>query len=87
MARKSDQMPNRQRAQAGCEAGPWESLDPVPKAHLLRSTEPFILGLIILNAVVLIIQAAPALFEPRVDDGYFRSWEDAVLLVLFVIFT
>ena len=42
---------------------------------------------IILNVVVLVIQGAPALDTPRQDDGYFQSWEDVVLLVLFGIFT
>ena len=50
-------------------------------------TEPIILGLIIANVVVLAIQAAPALNTPREDDGYFQSWEDGVLLILFLIFT
>ena len=37
--------------------------------------------------VVLAIQGAKPLNEPRLDDGYFQSWEDLVLLVLFGIFT
>ncbi|OCF54943.1 high-affinity cell membrane calcium channel [Kwoniella mangroviensis CBS 10435] len=50
-------------------------------------TEPAILILIITNVVVLAIQSAPAQNEPRIDDGYFQSWEDYVLLGLFCIFT
>nr|XP_019045668.1 high-affinity cell membrane calcium channel [Kwoniella bestiolae CBS 10118]OCF24598.1 high-affinity cell membrane calcium channel [Kwoniella bestiolae CBS 10118] len=50
-------------------------------------TEPAILILIITNVVVLAIQSAPAQNEPRVDDGYFQTWADYVLLVLFCIFT
>ncbi|ODO05658.1 hypothetical protein I350_04717 [Cryptococcus amylolentus CBS 6273] len=50
-------------------------------------TEPCILLLIIANAVVLAIQAAPALNEPRQDDGYFQSWEDYALLIFFTLFT
>ncbi|KAG6837569.1 hypothetical protein H0H93_006983 [Arthromyces matolae] len=58
-------------------------------------TEPVILVLIIINAVVLSIQAAPALtlstsdgsvLPPRIK-GYFHSWEDYALFVLFIIFT
>ncbi|WVQ85091.1 hypothetical protein IAT38_007255 [Cryptococcus sp. DSM 104549] len=50
-------------------------------------TEPIILLLIITNVVVLAIQSAPTLNTPREDDGYFQSWEDYVLLALFVVFT
>ncbi|WVQ72778.1 hypothetical protein IAR50_002338 [Cryptococcus sp. DSM 104548] len=50
-------------------------------------TEPLILVLIIANAVVLAIQSAPALNEPREDDGYFQSWEDYTLLAFFILFT
>ncbi|KAH0580401.1 hypothetical protein H2248_001903 [Termitomyces sp. 'cryptogamus'] len=58
-------------------------------------TEPIILVLIIINAVVLTIQAALPLtlsssdgtsVPPRIK-GYFHSWEDYTLFVLFVIFT
>ncbi|KAG6853801.1 hypothetical protein C0991_001251 [Blastosporella zonata] len=58
-------------------------------------TEPTILVLIILNAVVLTIQAALPLtlstsdgtaVPPRIK-GYFHSWEDYALFVLFIIFT
>ncbi|KAK4687032.1 voltage-dependent calcium channel, partial [Tremellales sp. Uapishka_1] len=50
-------------------------------------TEPAILILIIVNVVVLAIQGSSALNTPRTDAGYFNSWEDVVLLVLFGIFT
>ncbi|KAG6833309.1 hypothetical protein H0H87_008941 [Tephrocybe sp. NHM501043] len=58
-------------------------------------TEPIILVLIIINAVVLSIQAALPLtlstsdgtaVPPRIK-GYFHSWEDYALFVLFIIFT
>ncbi|KAJ3799593.1 hypothetical protein GGU11DRAFT_679152, partial [Lentinula aff. detonsa] len=60
-------------------------------------TEPTILLLIIVNAVVLTIQASHSLTLPdgaNVGDalplhvtGYFHAWEDYALFVLFVIFT
>lgn len=52
-----------------------------------RLTEPIILLLIILNALTLTIQSAPELNEPKTADGYFQSWADYVLFVLFIIFT
>ena len=64
-----------------------------------RWTEPVILLLIILNAVVLTIQAARSTALPAPDDsdspplspphirGYFHTWEDYTLFVLFVLFT
>lgn len=55
---------------------------------IVRSwTEPAILLLIITNVVVLAIQSAPTLNSPRTGNGYFQGWEDAVLLVLFIVFT
>ncbi|CDO68509.1 hypothetical protein BN946_scf184998.g6 [Trametes cinnabarina] len=58
-------------------------------------TEPIILFLIILNGLVLTIQASRphALPEDWPDDrpppvtGYFHAWEDYVLFVLFCLFT
>ncbi|KAJ4481205.1 Ion transport protein-domain-containing protein [Lentinula aciculospora] len=60
-------------------------------------TEPIILLLIIVNAVVLTVQASHSLTLPdgaNVGDalpphviGYFHAWEDYVLFVLFVLFT
>ena len=60
-----------------------------------RLTEPFILLLIILNAVILTIQAFPSLTLPTANGpalpprvrGYFHSWEDYVLFALFIVFT
>ena len=61
-----------------------------------RWTEPGILLLIILNAVVLFIQASVSHALPSTwpDDtpppsvsGYFHHWEDYVLFVLFCLFT
>ncbi|GLB42802.1 putative calcium channel [Lyophyllum shimeji] len=58
-------------------------------------TEPVILVLIIINAVVLTSQAAPSLtlstsdgtaVPPRIK-GYFHAWEDYVLFALFILFT
>ena len=58
-------------------------------------TEPFILILIILNAVILTKQSFPALTLPSANgptlppkiDGYFHTWEDYVLFGLFIVFT
>ncbi|ESK91833.1 calcium channel subunit cch1 [Moniliophthora roreri MCA 2997] len=56
-------------------------------------TEPVILLLIIINAVVLTIQGAKSLSladddaEPPRMKGYFQAWEDYVLFALFVIFS
>jgi hypothetical protein len=52
-----------------------------------RWAESAILLLIIANVVVLAIQASRPLNTPRIDDGYFQTWEDYVLLTLFIIFT
>jgi hypothetical protein len=43
--------------------------------------------LIIANVVVLSIQAARPLNEPRPGNGYFHSWEDFAILGLFGVFT
>ncbi|PBK87237.1 hypothetical protein ARMGADRAFT_939192 [Armillaria gallica] len=56
-------------------------------------TETVILLLIILNAIILTIQAAPSLTladddsTPPTIKGYFQTWEDYVLFVLFIVFT
>ncbi len=50
-------------------------------------TEPVILGLIVFNAVVLTIQSASPLNTPRPSNGYFNTWEDSALFVLFIAFT
>ncbi|EIW66778.1 hypothetical protein TREMEDRAFT_40774 [Tremella mesenterica DSM 1558] len=50
-------------------------------------TEPVILLLIIANVVVLAIQGSTPLTSPRLDPGYFTSWEDYVLFALFIVFT
>ncbi|KAG1737035.1 hypothetical protein EDB19DRAFT_1989397 [Suillus lakei] len=56
-------------------------------------TKPLILRLIILNACVLISQAShTVLFPldqtmPTPQKGFFRAWEDYVLLGLFILFT
>lgn len=63
---------------------------------LSRWTEPVILLLIIVNAVVLTIQASRphALPEDWPDDasppsvvGFFHAWEDYVLFALFCLFS
>lgn len=46
-----------------------------------------ILFLILFHAIVLTIQAAPAIYIPRENDGYFRGWEDIALLAIFAIYT
>jgi hypothetical protein len=56
-------------------------------------TEPLILILILFQAIVLIIQSAkvpvttPRPAVNRSGVGYFLSWEDWVIFVLFIIFT
>ncbi|TFK51284.1 hypothetical protein OE88DRAFT_1800091 [Heliocybe sulcata] len=59
-------------------------------------TEPTVLVLIIVNAIVLTIQAARTQVAPGDSDnpgmpapvkGYFHSWEDYVLFGLFLVFT
>ncbi|KAF9447122.1 hypothetical protein P691DRAFT_761034 [Macrolepiota fuliginosa MF-IS2] len=58
-------------------------------------TEAIILGLIVLNAVILSVQAFPSLTFPQSDPpaltptagGYFNTWEDWALFILFSIFT
>ncbi|KAF6754799.1 high-affinity cell membrane calcium channel [Ephemerocybe angulata] len=58
-------------------------------------TEPMILILIILNAVVLTCQAFPSSTLPTANgptlppkiQGYFHKWEDYVLFALFIVFT
>lgn len=61
---------------------------------LNRWTEPLILVLIIINAVVLTIQASRTLVlsndpnaTPSPVKGYFHTWEDWTLFALFVFFT
>ncbi|KAG9050174.1 calcium channel protein [Tulasnella sp. UAMH 9824] len=54
---------------------------------LWRWTEPIILLLIMFNAVVLTIQAHRSVFETGREDGYFKTWEDHALFILFIIFT
>ncbi|KAG9016762.1 calcium channel protein [Tulasnella sp. 427] len=54
---------------------------------LWRWTEPIILLLIMFNAVVLTIQAHRSVFIVGREDGFFHTWEDYALFVLFIIFT
>jgi len=50
-------------------------------------TESCVLILLIVHVVVLLSQSASTLDAPRIDDGYFDSWEDTALLVIFVLYT
>ncbi|SJL08836.1 uncharacterized protein ARMOST_12207 [Armillaria ostoyae] len=56
-------------------------------------TDTVILLLIILNVIILTVQAASSLTladddsTPPTIKGYFQTWEDYVLFVLFIIFT
>jgi hypothetical protein len=52
-------------------------------------TEPFILLLIVLSAVILTIQSTPSVYlYPRpTSPGYFHSWEDYALFAIFIAFT
>ncbi|KIJ40348.1 hypothetical protein M422DRAFT_256903 [Sphaerobolus stellatus SS14] len=58
------------------------------KSLLYQYTEPFILCLILFNAVILVIQSSRALFlDPNQPKGYFQGWEDYVLFTLFIFYT
>ncbi|KAF9447124.1 hypothetical protein P691DRAFT_761036 [Macrolepiota fuliginosa MF-IS2] len=69
--------------------------DPAAGLGSHRWTEPLIFILITLNAIVLTLQAFPSLTLPKSNPpappptikGYFHTWEDWVLFVLFSIFT
>ena len=51
-------------------------------------TQPVILLAIVLETVVLAIQASKDVFtNPRPAEGYFHDWEDYVLFVIFALFT
>lgn len=50
-------------------------------------TEPIILALIFANAVFLTTQAWRSVYVYERIDGYFKTWEDYALFVLFCIFT
>lgn len=63
-----------------------------------RWTEPVILVLIVFNAIVLTVQAARSITLPDATDsdpnpmpsavsGYFHTWEDYALFILFILFT
>ncbi|EFP81922.2 uncharacterized protein PGTG_08171 [Puccinia graminis f. sp. tritici CRL 75-36-700-3] len=50
--------------------------------------DPLIFLLIILDAVVLTIQSSKSVWDfPRPTKGYFHTWEDWALFILFCIFT
>ncbi|KAH6905112.1 high-affinity cell membrane calcium channel [Coprinopsis sp. MPI-PUGE-AT-0042] len=84
------------RGRTLCLLGPDSKIRQLLYRFLVHHwTEPAILLLIILNAVVLTFQAAsprtlptangPAL-PPKIK-GYFHTWEDYVLFALFIVFT
>jgi voltage-dependent calcium channel len=52
-------------------------------------TEPFILLLILFNAIVLITQSTRAVFLDTNPPpaGYFQTWEHYALFVLFILYT
>jgi hypothetical protein len=50
-------------------------------------TEVAILFMIMFHAIVLIVQAAPAIYHPRENNGYFQGWEDSALLAVFTVYT
>ncbi|KAI9570096.1 Ion transport protein-domain-containing protein [Boletus coccyginus] len=55
-------------------------------------TEPTILALILVNAIVLVVQASRTLLLPSTQvpitvTGYFHAWEDFVIFALFILFT
>lgn len=43
--------------------------------------------IILFHGIVLVLQAEPALYHPRIDDGYFGTWKDVSLFVIFVVYT
>lgn len=57
--------------------------------HINSYTEPFILLLISFNAVVLVVQSARGVFldANQAPAGYFISWENYALFVLFILYT
>ncbi|CAE6438713.1 unnamed protein product [Rhizoctonia solani] len=68
--------------------GPQNGLRKAMRAALLWPwTEPIILVLIFANAVFLTTQAWRSVYVYERVDGYFKTWEDYGLFVLFCIFT
>ncbi|ELU41285.1 ion transport domain-containing protein [Rhizoctonia solani AG-1 IA] len=68
--------------------GPENGLRKAMRATLLwPGTEPIILVLIFANAVFLTTQAWRSVYVHERVDGYFKTWEDYGLFVLFCIFT
>ncbi|CAE6501684.1 unnamed protein product [Rhizoctonia solani] len=68
--------------------GPENPLRKAMRATLLWTwTEPIILVLIFANAVFLTTQAWRSVYIYERVDGYFKTWEDYGLFVLFCIFT
>ncbi|CAE6352806.1 unnamed protein product [Rhizoctonia solani] len=68
--------------------GPENQLRKAMRATLLWTwTEPIILVLIFANAVFLTTQAWRSVYVYERVDGYFKTWEDYGLFVLFCIFT
>ena len=60
---------------------------------LFRYSEPIILTLILAAAIILVIQASRTVVlpltqsSPSPQQGYFRTWEDGALFVLYILFT
>ena len=54
-----------------------------------RWTEPIVLLLILVNVVVLTLQSVQGVYDhPRpTGGGYFHSWQDLVLFILFIAFS
>jgi len=58
-----------------------------------RYSEPIILTLILAAAIILVIQASRTVVlpltqsSPSPQQGYFRTWEDGALFVLYILFT
>ncbi|KAG8696198.1 calcium channel protein, partial [Ceratobasidium sp. 394] len=68
--------------------GPDSRLRQAMRSALLWTwTEPIILALIFANAVFLTTQAWRSVYVFGRIDGYFKTWEDYALFILFCIFT
>ncbi|KAG8724518.1 calcium channel protein, partial [Ceratobasidium sp. 395] len=68
--------------------GPDSRLRQAMRTALLWTwTEPIILALIFANAVFLTTQAWQSVYVFDRIDGYFKTWEDYALFILFCIFT
>lgn len=79
------QLCSQLRESLGCSGSLVPAADPF---GLLSWTEPAILVLIVLQVVVQTIRSSYDVYtHPRPTLGYFHTWEDVVLFVIFCAFT